>query len=272
MPTIPIARSYLFVPGHRPDRFDKACTAGADAVIIDLEDAVSPDDKAAAREAVSGWLSPDKPVLLRVNGADSEWFAADLALCHRPGVAGIVLPKAERVADIQQLSAGGDRPVLPLIETALGFHQAEALARTPGVQRLLFGTIDFQVDLGSSANEEELRYFRWQLVLVSRLAGIQPPVDGVSTAINDTEQLRHDTLRGKRLGFGGKLCIHPRQVATVNSCFIPTDAEVAWARRIVAAAEGAKGAAVAVDGKMVDKPVILQAERILAGVRDQETH
>ena len=151
-------RSYLFVPGNRPERYAKALAAGADAVIIDLEDAVAPADKAAARDAVRAWLSPAHPVLVRINSADTAWFADDIELAGLPGVAGIVLPKAEHCADIALLKDKGAPAVLPLIETALGLHQALALARQPGVERLLFGSIDFRLDLGLHEGVEELQY------------------------------------------------------------------------------------------------------------------
>ncbi len=258
-------RSYLFVPGNRPERFDKACAAGADAVIIDLEDAVAPAQKPAARAAVAAWLAPARPVLVRLNGIDSEWFSDDLELCRLAGVAGIVLPKAERPADLQRLAAAYPTlAILPLIETAQGFHNAQQLAQSPHVQRLLFGSIDFQLDLGIEGDDDALLYFRSQLVLVSRLAGIQAPVDGVTTALDDAEQLRTDTLRARRLGFGGKLCIHPAQVAAVNLHFSPSREELAWATRVLAAAQAAQGAAAALDGKMIDRPVILRAQRIVA--------
>jgi citrate lyase subunit beta/citryl-CoA lyase len=259
----PISRSYLFVPGNRPERFAKACAAGADAVIVDLEDAVPPSDKSAARDAVAAWLSPQRPVLIRVNNADSEWFRDDIALCAHPGVAGIVLPKAERLDDLHAAeSAGSMTPIFPLIETAKGFANAQTLAQSPRVQRLMFGSIDFQLDLGIDGEGEELLYFRSQLVLVSRLAGIQPPVDGVSTAFDDPAQLRADTARARRLGFGAKLCIHPKQVGVVNESFRPSADDIAWARRVLEAAAAANGAAVALDGKMVDRPVILKAQEI----------
>jgi len=261
------ARSYLFVPGNRPERFDKALTAGADAVIVDLEDAVPPQDKAAARSALMAWLSPERPVLVRINSQGTEAYDEDLRLCGMPGVAGIVLPKAEALegAFLERCTAKGTA-IFPLIETAQGIWNARALAGTPGVQRLMFGSIDLQVDLDMDAGpeEQELQYFRAQLVLVSRLAGLPAPVDGVSTAIDDAEQLRADTLRARRLGFGAKLCIHPRQIGGVHAAFSPSGEELAWAGRIMAAADAARGGAVAVDGKMVDLPVIRKAQRILS--------
>jgi len=141
---------------------------------------------------------------------------------------------------------------------------AHALVQCRGVLRLVFGSIDFQLDLGIQGEDDELLTFRSQLVLVSRVAGIAPPVDGVTTALDDPERLQADTLRAKKLGFGAKLCIHPKQVALVNQCFCSSPAEVLWARRVLEAAAGARGAAVAIDGKMVDKPVLARAEAILA--------
>ncbi|MET0981962.1 MAG: CoA ester lyase [Telluria sp.] len=261
--TVSVPRSYLFVPANRPEMFDKACRAGAHAVIVDLEDAVPFADKASARAALAAWLSPEHPVVIRINGADTEWFADDLALCASPGVSGVVLSKAEQVGDIARLREAGAAAILPLIESAAGFDNLRAIAQAPGVARLLFGSIDFQLDLGIRGEREELLYFRSQLVLVSRLAGLQAPVDGVSTAIGDPARLALDTLHARQMGFGGKLCIHPKQVGEVNRAFSPGEEELAWARRVLAAAEASGGAAVAVDGKMVDRPVILRAQQIV---------
>lgn len=258
------ALSYLFVPGDRPERFDKAWASAADAVILDLEDAVGLAKKDEARAAVAGWLSPERPCVVRINAADTPWHASDLALLHHPGVAALMLPKAEQIdaALVQLCSAAGKR-LLPIIESARGFSQVDALAATPTVERLVFGSIDFQVDLGIPGEDDALLFFRSRLVLVSRLAGLAPPVDGVTTAIGDEAVLRADTERAKRLGFGGKLCIHPAQVVLVNALFAPGELELQWAERVVAAVAASHGAAVAVDGKMVDRPVILKAERIL---------
>lgn len=261
----PAARSYLFVPGHQPQRFDKACASGADVVIIDLEDAVAPADKDAARRAVAGWLSAQRPVAVRINAADSQWFEEDLALCRAAGVSAVVVPKAERAEDLERISAaiGPDKQLLPLIETAAGIWNCHALATCDAVSRLLFGHIDFQFDLGINGEDEELLYFRSQLVLVSRIANLQPPVDGVTTALDQREQLDADVARARRLGFGAKLCIHPKQVEHVNRGFAPSEEEVSWARRVVQAMDAAGGAAVAVDGKMVDLPVLLRARAVL---------
>lgn len=260
-----ILRSYLFVPATRTDRIAKAQAAGPDAVIVDLEDAVAPSEKAGARDALARDLPDASAVFVRINSADTEWFEEDLRLCAAIRVRGVVLAKAER-ADPIKLAAeriGSGSVILPLIESARGYADVASVAAAPQVQRLVFGSIDFQVDLGIDGEGEELLCFRSGLVLASRLAGIQAPVDGVTVEINDAERVRADALRGKRLGFGGKLCIHPKQVAPVNACFYPSDDEIVWARRIMEAAESAGGAAVAVDGKMVDRPVILKAEQII---------
>jgi len=256
--------SYLFVPATRPERFDKALAAGADRVIIDLEDAVAPADKDSAREALAVWLNTGKPVAVRINSSDTEWFARDLALCGHASVAEVILPKAGDVDDVTRVTAAGAKAVKLLIESAQGIAHLDALATCDKVTRLIFGTIDFCVDMGIAHDDRELDYFRSQLVLASKLAGLAAPVDGVTTAIDDTAVLTADILRGKRFGFGAKLCIHPKQVATVNATYLPQPDEIAWATRVIDAAGAANGAAVQVDGKMVDKPVLIKAERILS--------
>lgn len=275
-----IARSLLFVPANRPDRFEKALACGADAVIVDLEDAVAPQAKDEARAALAAWLAaraPQSPpsgengqrsagtvgIIVRVNSADTPWFQDDLALSGQPGVAAVMLPKAEDADTLAAVRRAGARALVPLIESAVGFARLQAIAGSPGVERLAFGSIDFQVDLGMrGALEEELLYFRSQLVLGSRLAGLAAPIDGVTTALDDPACLKEDSLRARRLGFGGKLCIHPRQIVAVNESFSPSAEELAWARRVLDAAAASGGAAVAVDGRMVDKPVILRAQAI----------
>lgn len=257
-------RSYLFVPGNRGDRFAKAYDSGAHAVILDLEDSVSPSEKSEARSTIAAWLSAERPVFLRVNSVDTEWFRDDMRLCELPGVAGVVLSKTQSSEEIRALCAiaSDSLTILPLIETAQGFWNALSIAGARNVQRLFFGTIDFRADIGIP--DEELLFFRSQLVLVSRIAGIAPPVDGVSTRIDDGAQLRTDALRARTLGFGGKLCIHPRQIRIVNDCFLPSPEEFEWARRIMDAAATSGGAAIAVEGEMVDRPVLARARAILS--------
>jgi len=256
-------RSLLFVPGARPERFAKALAAGASRVIVDLEDAVGPHDKESAREAVRAWLSPEHPVVLRINGADTAWFADDLALCAHAGVSAVMLPKAEQPLVAEVMGAGATS-VIALVENAAAFATLGLLASAPGIERLAFGSIDFQADLGMrDATEDDLLAFLAALVLASRAAGIAAPIDGVTVALDDEARLREDVLRARRLGFGGKLCIHPRQVAAVNALFAPSAEEIAWARRVVDAVAQSKGNAVSVDGRMVDRPVVLRAEAIL---------
>ncbi|RKT99411.1 CoA ester lyase [Burkholderia sp. Nafp2/4-1b] len=260
-----LAQSYLFVPGNQPERFDKALASGADAVIIDLEDAVEPDAKVAARDAIARWVSPECPVLVRINARNTPWFDADAALGALKGVAGIVLPKAERADDVCAAVALARRrvPVYPLIESAHGMWNALDVAKAPYVERLMFGTLDFIADMGMSDDGVSLNHFRSQLTLISRVAGIESPVDGVTPDIHDGERIARDALNGKQQGFGAKLCIHPKQIGFVHRCFRPSDDEVRWARRVLDAMRESNGGVVTVDGKMVDRPVSLRAERIV---------
>ena len=260
-------RSYLFVPGNRPDRYAKARATRAGAVIVDLEDAVAPAEKAAAREALAAWLSPERSVIVRVNAADSEWFEDDLRACASDGVTAIVLPKAEAADAIARIAAlCGRRAVLPLVETARGIWNVLSVAQAPNVQALLFGSLDFQADLGTS--DDDLVYARSQLVLASRVAGIDAPVDGITQSVDDPELLRRDCLRARQLGFGGKLCIHPKQVDVVNRCFSPSADDVAWAERVVDAFARSSGNAALLDGKMIDRPVLVRAQAMLAEGRE----
>ena len=258
-------RSYLFVPGNRPDRFEKARNAGADAVILDLEDAVPSENKAEAREAVAAWLSPEHPVYVRVNGAVTTWFEADLEAITRPGLAGVVLPKAEDPHELAEVAARTpeEANLVPLLETALGVWNSRYLAEAPRVERLAFGSIDFQLDTGIDREDEELLYARSRLVLASRVAGILPPLDGVTAALDDPDRLAADVERARRLGFGGKLCIHPMQIEVVNRGFMPAEAEISWAKRVLEAAEASGTGAVRLEGEMIDRPVIERAKAIL---------
>jgi citrate lyase subunit beta/citryl-CoA lyase len=259
-------QSYLFVPGSRPDRFERALASGADAVIIDLEDAVEPAAKAAAREHIANWVTREHRVLVRINARTTPWFEEDAKLGALEGVAGIVLPKAESAEDITAAIAIARRrvSVYPLIETAAGMWHAMAMAKAPGVRRLMFGTLDFIADMGMPDDGEPLNHYRSQLALISRVAGIDTPIDGVTPDIDDHARIGRDALNGKRLGFGAKLCIHPRQIEAVHDVYRPNAAELAWAARVVEAARHAGAGAIAVDGKMVDRPVLLRAQRLLA--------
>ena len=259
-------RSYLFVPGNRPERFAKACDSGADAVILDLEDAVAPAAKAQARDAVRTWLASGGRACVRINAAGTQWFDEDIAaLAQCPGLIGLVVPKAESAATLAAIAVKlpAATALLPLLESAAGFDNLRAIARAPKVQRLLFGTLDFQVDMGMRGDGDELLYFRSQLTLASRVAGIAAPVDGVTASIDDAALIQAETTRARNLGFRAKLCIHPRQVEPVHAAFRPTAEEIEWARKVQVAVKASDGAATTVDGKMVDLPVILKANEIL---------
>lgn len=260
-------RSFLFVPGNRPERFDKACAAGAHAVIVDLEDAVASGDKAAARAAVLAWLESGKRAWIRMNGRESQWFEDDLAIAGHRGVIGVMLPKAEEVDAIRALRHRAcTTRIVPLIESALGLWHARAIAGEEGVERLAFGSVDFQLDTGIEGEGEELLYARSQLVIASRVAGRLAPIDGVTLSLDDPQVLAADVKRARRLGFGGKLCIHPKQVAGVNAGFAPGDDELSWARRVVDAAKSSGDNAVRLDGKLIDRPVIERARALVAEV------
>ena len=265
------ARSFLFVPGNRPERFAKALASGADAVIIDLEDAVPLDAKDTARAALAqAWPDFDADqrarLLVRVNPAGTPWHEADLAaLGDLPGLGAVMLPKAENPQQLERAFRGGGVPVLPLIESAEGLGQMDAIARATGVLRLGLGHIDLQADLGMRCgpDEAELAPVRLAMVVASRRAGLPTPVDGVTTATTDEQVLAQDAQRSRRFGFGAKLCIHPAQIAGVHQALAPTEAECAWAQRVLAAESAAGGGAFSVDGKMVDPPVLLLARQIL---------
>jgi len=266
-----LARSFLFVPGNRPERFAKALASGADAVIIDLEDAVPLDAKLAARDALlAAWPDFDAVqrarLLVRVNPFGTPWYQADLAaVANLTGLGAVMLPKAETPQQIAHAAQTSGLPVLPLIESAEGLGQMDLMARTPGVLRLVLGHIDLQADLGLSCgpDEAELAPVRLALVVASRRAGLPNPVDGVTTATTNAEVLAQDAQRSRRFGMGAKLCIHPAQVDGVHQALAPTEAECDWARRVLAAEVAAGGGAFSVDGKMVDPPVLLLARRIL---------
>ncbi len=274
-----LPRTYLFVPGDRPERFVKALSSGADAVVLDLEDAVSQDAKAAARAAVSSFLSSSPAlsrVVVRINAETTPWFDDDLALLARHPGAALMLPKAERAQTLASLQARcPGTAVLALVESAVGVLAAQVLAAAPGVQRLVFGTLDYALDMaleGELATTVGLDFAASQLALASRAAGLASPVAGVTPAIDDEALLCAELARARAHGFGAKLCIHPKQVALVHAALAPSAEELLWAQRVLQAVAGAKDGqpgAVQLDGRMVDKPVIERARRIAA--RDQ-TH
>jgi len=273
--SLAVARSFLFVPSNRPERYAKALACGAGAVIIDLEDAIAPDDKPAARLQLEAAfdqvpMADRARLLVRINASGTAWHSADLALVGKLahlGLAGVVLPKAESPDQLGHLAEliGQDCALLPMIESAAGLEAVHLIARSPQVLRLLFGNLDFQADLGMACgpDEAELQPVRMALVLASRRAGLAPPVDGVTAATGDLVQVQKDAERSRRSGFGARLCIHPVQVAVVNAALAPTAAELDWARRVVRASEETGRGVFTLDGRMVDAPVVLLARRIL---------
>lgn len=252
-------RCPLFVPADRPDRFAKAAASGADAVILDLEDAVAVEAKDRARDQIGTGFTT-LPVLLRINPAGTPWHVVDRAAARAGGFAAVILPKSEDAATVAAVVAAlNGTPVIALIESALGLANARAIA-TAGAARLAFGSVDFCADLGCAHLREVLLPARSELVLASRLAGIAAPVDGVTVQIDDPAIAADDAAHARALGMTGKLCIHPRQIESVTRAFLPTEAEIVWARRVLASGDGA----VAVDGAMVDEPVRIRARGILA--------
>lgn len=259
------AVTWLFVPGSRPDRFDRALGSGADMVIVDLEDAVPAADKDRARESVAGLLASGAPVAVRVNAAGTPWHAADLDLVGRYACA-VVLPKAESAETVAQVArAARSGIVLALVESARGVVHAPEIASAEGVRRLLLGNADLAQQLGVAPDDRRaLLYSRSALVTASAYAGLAAPVDGVTLRLRDLDACADDARHGRGLGFGGKLCVHPDQLAAVRDAFRPTEAELAWAREITAAASDG---ASRVGDTMVDRPVLLRAEWLLRQAR-----
>ena len=269
------ACSFLFVPATQPERLPKALASGADLVIADWEDAVAPADKERARTALADALAalpaPQRArLLVRINSEATPWFAADLqalAQLTAQGLAGAVVPKAERAQTLQAVAqaAGPQAALVPLVESVAGLTAADALAAAPQVARLAFGHLDFQVDAGMACaeDEQELLPVRMALVLASRRAGLAAPIDGVTVDTRNPERMGRDAERARRMGFGGKLCIHPAQVPVLHAAFDPDEAAVTHAQRVRQALEQAGGGVCVLDGRMVDAPVLAQAEQTL---------
>jgi len=272
---IAYARSLLFVPATRPERIHKALNCGADIVVIDLEDAVAQDNKDEARVQLAEQLPRLESAQLvrtavRVNAVGTPWHAADLELLRAWVAQGVtvVLPKSEDAyalnAVTQTLGEAGR--IVALIESLAGLDALDAMARVPQLVRLAFGHLDFQLDLGmrACAEELELAFARNALVTASRRTQLPAPIDGVTVDTRDDMRLRADAQRARAFGFGGKLCIHPGQVATVNAALGDSEAEQVWARRVLDMAAVQGGAVFSLDGRMIDLPVIRFAEAIVA--------
>lgn len=265
------AITWLFVPGSRPDRFAKAMAAGADRVIFDWEDAVAPEDKGAARDAVADFLRSTRPARahVRVNGLDTEHAAADtaalVALCGVSALTGVVVAKAEDPVALRALAValGPGVEITALIESAIGIQRAHDIASVVSVTRLALGGLDLAVDLDAAAGSAVMNHAMASVVVASRAAECEAPIASPPTEIHDTAAVATAARLARANGFGGQLCIHPAQLAAVTDAFAPTDEEREWARRVLVSS----GAAAQVDGHMVDKPVRDRAARILSRVR-----
>ena len=265
------AQTLLFVPGTRPDRFAKAAASGCDAVVIDLEDAVPTADKELARSSVRDWLTAGSHAYVRVNSRSTSWFDEDLDAV-RDHAAAVIIPKVESSRDVESARnvLGGHTAIIPIIESAAGVLHAAAICATPGVSRVAFGNGDLAAQLGVGfASWTALLHARSTVVLASAAAALPAPVDGVTTSLHDHHLLRRDARAAIELGFGGKFCIHPEQVATVRTAFTPTRRETDWATRIV---QADTDGVVSVNGEMVDAPIIARARSILRRAGHTATH
>jgi len=264
--------NFLFVPGTRPDRFTKALDSGASSVILDLEDAVAAEDKETARNAIQmAWPSftaeQKKRLIIRSNSPGSQFYSADLILAQKLDLACLLIPKSESADEMNGAALVlPNTALIPMIETAIGLDHLSEIANANQVIRLALGNLDLQADLGMVCDpqETELQTARFQIVLASRVAQIAPPIDGVTPTTDDVARIQDDAKRAKRMGFGGKLCIHPKQVGIVKAAFMPSEEELAWAKRVIEADKTSKGGAVKLDGRMIDRPVVLLAQRTVA--------
>ncbi len=293
---MPLNRTFLFAPGNHPRRVEKALGLEADAVILDLEDAVAVSDKAAARKPVSEALRRPRRGrgYVRVNAPATPFCYRDLVETLHEKVDGVFLPKVESAADLHAVDwlmaalerergiAEGSIDLIPMVETAAGVArvdrilQARSLRPYPGawrVKRVAFGAADFSLEAGivPSLDEPELASARDRVVLASRAAGVEAPLDSPWFHLRDMDGFRRALERSRRGGFQGRLCVHPDQIPVANAAFTPSAEEVARAERIVAAFEATEakgGAAVEVDGQMVDYPVVHRARALLQTVRE----
>lgn len=260
--TIAHSRALLFVPGHRPDRFHKAAATDADTIILDLEDAVSPEAKDAARQHVADFLRERDSVVVRINAPGTPWHDDDIDMLrqHR---CGIMLPKARAPGPLAEIARRApEAPLIPLFETATGILDARATCLADNVVRPAIGTVDLALELGiDHSDHAALRHARSSLVLAASSAGVAPPLDGVTTAVHDDATLIQDAQHAAALGFTGKLCVHPGQVPNVRSAFAPSPELVHWARRVLRASD--EDSVTVLDGQMIDKPVLVRAHAIL---------
>ncbi|HEX4683414.1 MAG TPA: CoA ester lyase [Gemmatimonadaceae bacterium] len=260
------ARSWLFVPANRHERFAKAAASGADRVIVDLEDAVSSADKSEACASLSGAALPASvPVYLRVNAANTPWFDENIEMAGRLRLTGVMLPKAESPADVARAASRLPHAftIVPIVETAAGVWNVRDVARAERVERVVFGALDFELDTGILEGDDTFAFARASVAMASRIAAIAPPIDSVTIAIDDERRLMRDAERSRRFGFAGKLCIHPKQAPVLNGVFRPSDEEIEWATAVLEERSRRPHDGVfAFRGTMVDRPVIERARRI----------
>lgn len=266
----------LFCPGDRPERFAKAMER-ADSVIIDLEDAVAPADKPAARDAlIANPLDPER-VIVRVNPSTSEFHAADLAALAQTKYRRVMLPKAEQPSDLDGLDALGGRgglgepygvEVIALCETPVGVRDVDALAADPRVVALTWGAEDLVAAIGGFASRtpdgkfgEVARYARSRVLIAAAAAG-KPAYDTVHPALADDDGLREEASEAAAAGFRGAMCLHPRQVPVIREAYLPDEAALAWSAGVLAAARTAGSGVFAYNGQMIDEPLLRQARRI----------
>jgi citrate lyase subunit beta / citryl-CoA lyase len=256
-------RSYLFAPGHNPKLLRRVFEAGADAVMLDLEDAVPPEAKDTARAMVAEALA-DHPAWVRVNAARTEWCEADLAAVGERAF-GIRIPKVSSADDVRWVAERAPgKPIICAVESARGVLAAAEIAAAPGVRHLAMGGVDLQNDLNAGNGNLQTLYVRSHLVVVSRAAGLEPPIDSVHPRLDDDAGLREQAAFARSLGFFGKSAIHPRQLPVLHEVFTPSERELGWAREVVAAFEAAGGAALQLPGgEFVDLPVARRARRLL---------
>lgn len=260
-------RSLLFVPGSRPDRFGKALAAGADAVCIDLEDAVAPDAKDAARAAVTAFLASRGLAGpgVRINGPGSAFMDADLQAVRGHPMAFVMVPKVESAGQLEsalQRLGPAPPPLWPIVESPEGLRQAWEIAAAPGVAGVLFGAADYAAEVGCTLEWDALLYARGALAAAAARAGVEL-LDVPHLDLADEADLITSTARAKALGFTGRACIHPAQVGAVNAAYTPTEAEADRARRVVAAFEEARGGAALLGGTLIELPLIRAARRTL---------
>jgi citrate lyase subunit beta/citryl-CoA lyase len=256
-------RSYLFAPGHNEKLLSRVFEAGADAVMLDLEDAVPPKAKRKARAMVADVLA-DRVAWVRINAVGTDLAAADLDAIGGLA-AGIRVPKVESVDDVRWvLDRAPDTPLICAIETARGILTAAEIAAVPGVRHLSLGGIDLRRDLGAAEGNLQTLYARSHLVVASRAAGIDPPIDSVYARLDDDAGLREQAEFARSLGFFGKSAIHPRQLAILHEVFTPSAADLEWAQAVLDAFQTADGEAVKLaSGEFVDLPVAERARRLI---------